>query len=45
MTDHIHMHVHLAQLDYDLNWKEHVTESHHNLSSDIMSHVVSHFSE
>lgn len=39
MTDHIHMHVSLAQLDYDLNWKEHVTESHSNLSSDIMSHV------
>lgn len=45
MTDRIHMHVCLAQLDYDLNWKEHVTESHSNLSSDIMSHVFFHFSE
>ena len=45
MNDHIHMHVCLEQLDYDLNWKERVTESHSNLISDIMSHVFFHFSE
>lgn len=36
MTDHIHTHVCLAQLDYNVNWKGHVTESQSNLSSDIM---------
>lgn len=40
MTDHIHAHVCLTQLDYNLNWKEHVTESQSNLSSDIMSHFT-----
>lgn len=45
MTDHIHRRIRLAQLDYDLNWKEHVTESPSNLSFDIMSHVFFHFSE